>query len=108
MSTLQPLPSQPRRNRRPPDTSGKRDTAIDWERDWRWGVNDSIAALTESQQKTALILEQVMNRLTVVEQRPVRERAWLNTSNQSRATLIAMGGFLFAVITYALQHVSFH
>lgn len=84
------------------------DTAHDWERGWREDVNEAIKTLSEQQQQTALIMRDLMTRLTIVEARPVEERARFSMANQGAGTLIAVGAALIALLGVVLQHVTFH
>lgn len=98
----------PRRRRRPPTVDPNGYTAAEWERDFRDDVKDSIAMLSETVQRMTLLIEDHNSRLKALEQEPRKQRAQVNSMQQSRATLIGLGGLLMAAITFALQHVSFH
>lgn len=93
-------------------STNPRDTAHDWEEKWRAGLDNSISALSDQQQQTAIVLERILNRLDNLEKRPGEARRWFATANQGAATLIALISLcvstLGAFVTIILQHVSFH
>lgn len=102
-----PSPSR-RRRARPPVLSPEGYTAAEWERDFRDDVKESIARLAETQQKMAILLEDYGGRIKALEKQPEEHRAAVNSSSARDAARYAIGALLFAVISFALTHLSFH
>jgi len=98
----------PSRRRRPPPRSTDGYTAAEWERDFRDDMKESIAILTKTVQHLTLLTEQHGLRIEALEEKPREQRAAANTSSARDAARYAIGALVFAVISFALQHFSFH
>jgi hypothetical protein len=91
------------------------DEAESWEQRWRDSVGDSIKALTASQQQTAILLERITTRLTVLEEKPGETRQWFATFTQGGGCLaavimacIAVGGILSSAAVSIIIALIFH
>lgn len=96
------------RRRRPPPRSPEGYTAAEWERDFRDDMKQNIEILTRAVQHLTLLTEQHGLRIEALEERPREQRAAMNTSSARDAARYAIGALVFAVISFALQHFSFH
>ena len=91
------------------------ETAQTWEQHWRAGVDKSITELTKQQNDTALILDRVSGRLSVLEGKPAETRQWFATFTQGGGCLaavimacIAVGGILSSAAVSIIIALIFH
>lgn len=79
-------------------THSGEETAQTWEQHWRAGVDKSITELTKQQNDTALILDRVSGRLSVLEGKPAETRQWFQAFTSG-------GGCLYMLISLGVMIV---